>query len=48
MAILFFENEDDYARGHATLDAMPTGDTPGNRTGIGKYNVATRMTSSRA
>jgi hypothetical protein len=48
MAILFFENEDDYARGHATLDAMPSDNTPGSRTGVGKYNVATRMTSTRA
>jgi hypothetical protein len=48
LAILFFDNEDDYARGHATLDAMPTGDTPGNRTGVAKYNVAARMTASRA
>lgn len=48
MAILFFETEDDYARGHATLDAMPSGDTPGSRTGVAKYQVATRMVTSRA
>jgi hypothetical protein len=43
LAILFFENEDDYARGHATLDAMPASDTPGQRTSVTKYDVAIRM-----
>jgi hypothetical protein len=41
--ILFFENEDDYARGDATLNAMPAGDTPGQRTSVTKYDVAIRM-----
>jgi hypothetical protein len=44
LAILFFDNEDDYARGHATLDAMPGGDTPGRRMSVDKYEVALRMT----
>lgn len=44
LAILFFENEDDYATGHATLDAMPTADTPGTRTSVKKYDVVARMT----
>ncbi len=48
IAILFFETDDDYARGHATLDAMQTGDTPGSRTGVGKYKVAARVTPTRA
>ena len=43
-AIVFFENEDDYRRGHEILDAMPTSDTPGNRTSVTKTNVAVRMT----
>jgi hypothetical protein len=43
-AIVFFDNEDDYARGHAVLDAMPRDDTPGSRTSITKTNVALRMT----
>jgi hypothetical protein len=47
MAILFFDSEDDYARGNAALDAMPTTDTPGSRTSVTKYNVALRMDSSR-
>ena len=45
LVILFFDNEDDYARGNAALNAMPAGDTPGSRTGVQKYNVATRMSS---
>jgi hypothetical protein len=42
--ILFFDTEEDYQRGHATLDAMPAGDTPGRRTSVTKYNVAIRRT----
>lgn len=44
VVILFFENEDDYARGDAALNAMPASDTPGQRTSVGKYQVAFRMT----
>ena len=44
LAIVFFENEDDYATGDATLSAMPAGDTPGSRTSVEKYDVAIRMT----
>src|SRR5439155_27143545 len=44
LAILFFENEDDYRRGDATVNAMPAGDTPGSRTGVRRYDVALRMT----
>ena len=43
--ILFFENEDDYARGDAALNAMTPGDTPGRRTSVTKYTVAGRMTA---
>jgi hypothetical protein len=42
LAIVFFDTEDDYAKGDAALNAMPTGDTPGQRTSVGKYNVAVR------
>jgi hypothetical protein len=45
LAIVFFDNEDDYRKGDEILGAMPTGDTPGNRTGVTKYQVATRMTA---
>ena len=43
VVILFFETEDDYARGDAALSAMPASDTPGQRTSVAKYNVAFRM-----
>ena len=43
LAIVFFDNEEDYAKGHAALDAMPASDTPGQRTGVVKYDVAIRM-----
>jgi hypothetical protein len=45
LAIVFFENEDDYQRGHETLDAMPAEGTPGNRTSVSKYQVAVRRTA---
>jgi hypothetical protein len=45
LAIVFFENEDDYRRGHEALDAMPAGETPGQRVDVQKYNVAGRMTA---
>jgi hypothetical protein len=45
LVIVFFENEDDYKRGDETLSQMPAGDTPGQRTSVKKYNVATRMTA---
>jgi len=44
VAIVFFDNDADYQKGHEILDSMPTGDTPGNRTAVKKYDVATRMT----
>jgi hypothetical protein len=43
LAIVIFDNEDDYRKGHEILDAMPATDTPGNRTSVTKYNVAHRM-----
>ena len=45
LAILFFDSEDDYRRGDAALNAMPAGDTPGQRTSVTKYEVASRMTA---
>ena len=44
MVIVFFDSEDDYARGDEVLSAMPAGDTPGQRTSVTKYDVVTRMT----
>ena len=45
LVIVFFETEEDYRRGDEVLNAMPASDTPGRRTSVTKYNVATRMTS---
>jgi hypothetical protein len=42
LVVLIFETEDDYARAHEILDAMPASDTPGTRTSVQKYNVAHR------
>jgi len=43
LVILFFDTDDDYRRGDAALNAMPAGDTPGQRTSVTKYEVAFRM-----
>jgi hypothetical protein len=45
VVILFFDSEDDYTRGDEALNAMPAGDTPGQRTSVTKYEVASRMTA---
>ena len=45
IAIVFFDNEADYAQGDAILSAMPAGDTPGARTSVSKFDVAIRMTT---
>lgn len=42
LAIVFFDNDDDYATGDAFLSAMPTSDTPGRRTSVTKHDVAVR------
>ena len=44
LVILFFETDDDYKRGDEALNAMPAGDTPGERTSVTKYQVAFRVT----
>lgn len=44
LVILFFDTEDDYKQGDEALNAMPAGDTPGQRTSVAKYQVASRMT----
>jgi hypothetical protein len=45
LAIVFFENEDDYRKGDATLSAMPADAVPGRRTSVDKYQVAIRATA---
>ena len=44
VAILFFDTEDDYRTGDATLNAMEPGDTPGQRSSVTKYDVAVKRT----
>jgi hypothetical protein len=44
LVILFFEDEDDYARADATLSAMSPDETPGQRASVAKYAVAIRAT----
>jgi hypothetical protein len=43
LVIVFFDSEEDYRRGDEVLSAMPADDTPGERTGVAKYDVAIRM-----
>ena len=43
LVILFFESDADYRQGDEALNAMPAGDTPGQRTSVTKYQVAFRM-----
>ena len=42
VAILLFDSDEDYQRGHEVLDAMPTPETPGQRTSVKRYDVAIR------
>ena len=44
LVVFFFENDEDYRRGDEALNAMPAGDTPGQRTAVARYDVAMRMT----
>ena len=43
VVLIFFDSEEDYRQGDEVLSAMPAGDTPGQRTGVTKYEVAVRM-----
>jgi hypothetical protein len=45
LVVLIFDSEDDYKTADDMLNAMPAGDTPGQRTSVTKYNVAMRMKS---
>lgn len=44
VVVVFFENEDDYAKGDAALSAMPADETPGRRVSVDRFDVAFRMT----
>jgi hypothetical protein len=45
LVVLILETDDDYKKADEILNAMPAGDTPGQRTSVTKYSVAMRMTS---
>jgi hypothetical protein len=44
LVLLFFETEEAYAQGDATLNAMPAGETPGRRASVQRFTVALRRT----
>jgi len=43
VVVLFFDSEEDYARGDAVLSAMSSDETPGRRASVAKYDVAHSM-----
>jgi hypothetical protein len=45
VVVVFFDDEDGYARGDEVLSAMPADDTPGRRSSVAKYDVAVRMSA---
>ncbi len=45
LVTLFFDSEDDYDRADRALGAMPSDETPGRRTSVGKYEVVIRATA---
>jgi hypothetical protein len=45
VVVMLFDSDDDYQKANQILDAMPAGDTPGQRTTVKKYDVAMRMSS---
>jgi hypothetical protein len=44
LVVILFENEDDYRKGDEVLSAMPTDETPGQRTSVTRYEVAIHRT----
>ena len=45
VVVIVFDNEDDYKKGDEILNAMPAGDTPGQRSSVARYDVAVRMSA---
>ena len=43
--VLFFDTDEDYRTADEALRAMPSEETPGQRTSVTKYTVAGRMTA---
>ena len=44
IVVLLFEDEGAYNRADEVLSAMPSGDTPGQRSSVGRYDVAMHET----
>jgi hypothetical protein len=44
LVVLLFEDEDAYNRADEVLNAMPAGDTPGQRASVARYDVAMHET----
>jgi hypothetical protein len=42
LVIIFFDSEEDYESGDKVLGEMPSGDTPGSRGSVTRYDVAIR------
>jgi hypothetical protein len=45
LVILLLDSEEDYQKADEILQAMPTQDTPGQRTSVRKFDVAMRMSN---
>jgi len=45
VVIIILDSEEDYAKADEILNAMPAGDTPGQRASVTKYDVAMRQKS---
>jgi hypothetical protein len=45
LAVIFFENDEDYRQGDEVLSAMPADEVPGRRASVTKYDVAVRATA---
>jgi hypothetical protein len=45
LAIVVFDNEEDYRKGDEILSSMPGPDTPGRRASVSKYDVAVRTST---
>ena len=48
LAIMIFDNEDDYRTADQTLNTMSVEETPGSRASVGKYHGAVRMSGTTA
>ena len=45
VVVILLDSEEDYAKADGILNAMPGGDTPGQRSSVKKYEVASRMSN---